>query len=78
MLQVWSCMQQQWTLKSIIDFSKGFCRYKYVSLLNGNQQTELGGGGAAGDRHRPVPADSREKVPTPRVSTTRIEMQIPD
>ena len=23
----------------------------------------------------PVPADSRERVPTPRVSTTRIEMQ---
>ena len=33
------------------------------------------GGGAAGDQRGPMPADSRERVPTPHVSTTRIGMQ---
>ena len=39
----------------------------------------IGGGGgevgAAGDRRGPLPADSRERVATPRVPTTRIGMQ---
>ena len=30
------------------------------------------GGGAAGDRVSPLLVDNRERVPTPRVSTTRI------
>ena len=46
------------------------CTSWYACWGGGEEEEELPAIGAS-----PVPADSRERVPTPRVSTTRIGMQ---